>query len=125
MTSLACQDTLYPVAELPQNERQQPCSGGVILLAVGSGNRSRSAFRWATELSRSLGMKLRPVHAAIERAARGSPAAADGGGAGPSSRGLAGFSSRIAAQLGTEAGTSGCGAGRCPRWLSKSNAEDP
>jgi nucleotide-binding universal stress UspA family protein len=50
-----------------QKTQLQPDSVGVILLAVGYGNRSRNALRWATDLSRSLGMKLRLVHSAIER----------------------------------------------------------
>lgn len=67
MTSLAYKESLVPAVQPPQNADLHSCSGGVILLAVGFGKRSRNALRWAADLSRSLGMKLRLVHAAIDR----------------------------------------------------------
>ncbi|MBL9008788.1 MAG: universal stress protein [Myxococcales bacterium] len=67
MTALARNATLYPAADLLQNPQLQPARVGVILLAVGFGQRSRNALRWATDLSRSMGMGLRLVHSAIDR----------------------------------------------------------
>lgn len=67
MNALAYKVTANPSNELLPNTQLRQSSAGVILVAVGFGQQSRNALRWGKELARSLGMKLRLVHAAIER----------------------------------------------------------
>ena len=67
MNALAYQETANLSTDLLPNTQARSVSAGVILVAVGFGQRSRNALRWGKTLARSLGMKLRLVHAAIER----------------------------------------------------------
>lgn len=67
MNSVSFRENLDPQTEPTDGAQEGICPADVLLVAVGFGAHSRAALRWAGELARTLGLRLRLVHAADER----------------------------------------------------------